>query len=75
MEIKELHTALTRAIEKGNFVLAKRIEKQIADAEKQAAQPRVQADKCPTCAGDGYVTNMLDGKENCIACNATGIRR
>lgn len=26
---------------------------------------------CPVCAGDGYVTNALDGKETCPACHGT----
>ena len=27
------------------------------------------ADKCPTCGGDGYVTNALDGQESCPVCH------
>ena len=33
------------------------------------------ADKCPHCAGDGYVTNALDGQETCIVCKGTGTCR
>lgn len=30
--------------------------------------------ECPECAGDGWVTNALDGKEDCPVCNSTGKR-
>ena len=33
-----------------------------------AAEQKSVEDKCPVCAGDGYVTNALDGKEVCPAC-------
>lgn len=31
------------------------------------------ANKCLNCAGDGYVTNALDGKMICVVCEGTGI--
>lgn len=43
-------------------------------ALRQAAQHRVQSDKCPLCNGSGTF-DTLETVEKCPGCNGTGICR
>ena len=45
-------------------------------ADYVAAQPSVQADECPTCAGFGFVSDKRGRLGvDCSDCNGSGIRR
>jgi hypothetical protein len=71
--LSQIHQACYNA-EVGDFQEMDALIKEIM-ALDEAAQQRVQADKCPVCFGDQYLLHNDGLMHPCPACGGTGIRR